>query len=89
MSTVSNCAEAFTLYNVQKYTKVCNFQNTDWWALRAGLVAIAWLAVLRTWLVARRLAWLVALRAWLGDLVDAEHLEQLKHLKHRNYSAMQ
>ena len=45
MSTVSNCAEAFTLYNVQKYTKVCNFQNTDWWALRAGLV------VLRTWLV--------------------------------------
>ena len=50
MSTLCNCAEAFTLYNVQKYTKVCNFQNTDWWALWAGLVAIAWLAVLRTWL---------------------------------------
>ena len=43
---------------------------------RYGLVA------LRAWLAARRLAWLVALRAWLGDLVDAEHLEQLKHLKH-------
>ena len=40
------------------------------------------LAALRTWLAARRHAWLVALRAWLGDLVDAEHLEQLKHLKH-------
>ena len=50
---------------------------------------LAWLAALRTWLAARRLAWLVALRAWLGDLIDAEHLEQLKHLKHRNYSAMQ
>ena len=77
MSTVSNCAEAFTLYNVQKYTKVCNFQNTDWWALRAGLVARFARLVSRpsglvsraSHLVSRLAPWLVALRAWLGGII--------------------
>ena len=61
MSTVSNCAEAFTLYNVQKYTKVCNFQNTDWWALRGGVSRYR-LVSRASHLVSRLTPWLVGWR---------------------------